>query len=148
MKRYLVNEWQYNRANGWIIFCFNGQSCQTIFSLLDLWRPRVIELPPWLLQALIPRGESLLAGYSHVTFVTRGGVSMTLIGQLNVVRYFVINALISKYQIIRMSYFVISGRAWSALGKFKFQNYRQAAWTAYKRHQLKTPAPFTGSVLI
>ena len=31
-KDYLANEQQYNTANGWIIFCFNGQSCQTIFS--------------------------------------------------------------------------------------------------------------------
>ena len=31
-KRYLLNERQYNTANGWIIFCFNSQNCQTIFS--------------------------------------------------------------------------------------------------------------------
>ena len=30
-KGYLVNERQYNTANGWIIICLNGQSCQQYF---------------------------------------------------------------------------------------------------------------------
>ena len=43
----------------WILFIWQSPPIET----RGLWRPRVIELPPQLLQALIPCVESLLAGY-------------------------------------------------------------------------------------